>query len=80
MPWEKTKTTAKLVQLYNIKEDPGETRNLEDAHPAVVLDLVNELAGAFRDGRTTPGKRQKNEGWPYRDGATQAKFPQLSEK
>lgn len=80
LPWEKTKTTAKLVQLYNIKEDPGETRNLEDAHPAVVLDLVNELAGAFRDGRTTPGKRQKNEGWPYRDGATQAKFPQLSEK
>ena len=78
--WETTKTSAKVVQLYNMKDDPGETRNLEEAHPEVVLDLVNELAGAFWDGRTTPGSRQKNEGWPYRDGAIQAKFPQLREK
>jgi arylsulfatase A len=78
--WEKTKTTAKLVQLYNMKEDPGETKNLEEAHPEVVKELVDDLAKAFRDGRTTPGEKQSNEGWPYRDGGIQAKFPQLKQK
>ncbi|MCP4849099.1 MAG: hypothetical protein GY899_14250 [Verrucomicrobiaceae bacterium] len=78
--WETTKTSAKAVQLYNMKNDPGETRNLEEVHPEVVKELVDDLAGAFRNGRTTPGTRQENEGWPYRDGAMQAKFPQLSEK
>ena len=78
--WEKTKTTAKLVQLYNMKEDPGETKNLEEAHPEVVKELVDDLAKAFRDGRTTPGEKQSNEGWPYRDNGILAKFPQLKEK
>ncbi|MFP6886040.1 MAG: arylsulfatase, partial [Opitutales bacterium] len=78
--WEKTRTTAKLVQLYNLKDDPGETRNLEESHPKIVNELVDELVKAFRDGRTTPGEKQTNEGWPYRDGAIQAKFPQLKEK
>jgi len=75
--WETTKTTAKLVQLYNMKDDPGETKNLEESHPKVVKELVDDLAKAFRDGRTTPGEKQTNEGWPYRDGGIQAKFPQL---
>ena len=79
MPWEKTKTSAKVVQLYNMNDDPGETKNLELEHPAVVKELVDDLAKAFRDGRTTPGEKQSNEGWPYRDGATQAKFPQLKD-
>jgi hypothetical protein len=78
--WETTRTTAKLVQLYNLKDDPGETMNLEDANPEIVVELVDELASAFRNGRTTPGEKQTNEGWPYRDGATLAKFPQLKEK
>ncbi|MBT6957123.1 MAG: arylsulfatase [Opitutae bacterium] len=78
--WEKTRTTAKLVQLYNLKDDPGETMNLEEVHPDVVKELVDELAKAFRDGRTTPGEKQSNEGWPYRDGTILAKFPQLKEK
>ena len=78
--WETTKTTAKLVQLYNMKDDPGETKNLELEHPEVLKELVDDLAKAFRDGRTTPGEKQSNEGWPYRDGPIQAKFPQLKEK
>ena len=80
LPWKKIKTPAKLVQLYNLKNDPGETGNLEDTHPQIVTDLVNELAHALHDGRTTPGKKQKNDGWPYRDGPTLAKFPQLKGK
>ena len=69
-----------MVQLYNLKDDPGETRNLEDTHPKIVSELVDDLAKALHNGRTTPGKKQKNEGWPYRDPATQAKYPQLKGK
>ena len=69
-----------MVQLYNLKDDPSEAKNLEDTHPEIVLELVNDLAKALHDGRTTPGEKQKNEGWPYRDGATQAKYPQLKGK
>jgi arylsulfatase A len=79
LPGEKTKTTAKLVQLYNLKDDPGETKNLEESQGAVVGELVNELSGALHEGRTTPGEKQQNDGWPYRDNATKAKYPQLSE-
>jgi arylsulfatase A-like enzyme len=80
LPWKKIKTTSKLVQLYDLKDDPSESKNLEDAHPEIVGELVNELARALRNGRTTPGENQKNEGWPYRDGATKAKYPQLNDK
>ncbi|MBT3200255.1 MAG: sulfatase-like hydrolase/transferase [Phycisphaerales bacterium] len=79
LPGRNIKTTAKFVQLYNLKDDPGETKNLEDARPKIVEELVNDLAGALRNGRTTPGKKQTNEGWPYRDAATKKKFPQLKE-
>jgi len=79
LPGQNTRTTAKFVQLYNLKGDPGETRNLEETHPKIVEELVNDLAKALRDGRTTPGKKQRNEGWPYRDGPTKTKYPQLKE-
>jgi len=79
MPADTTTTTAILVQLYNLKNDPGETTNLEESHPKVIDELVNDLAKALRDGRTTPGTKQTNEGWPYRDKATKSKFPQLNE-
>ena len=78
--WKEAKTTSKLVQLYNLKDDPAETKNLEETRPEIVEELVNDLAKALHDGRTTPGKKQKNEGWPYLDGPTAAKFPQLNEK
>lgn len=80
LPGQNIKTTGKLVQLYNLKDDPRETKNLEESHPEIVGQLVNDLAKALHDGRTTPGKTQTNDGWPYRDKATQAKFPQLNEK
>ncbi|MDH3584275.1 MAG: sulfatase-like hydrolase/transferase [Phycisphaerae bacterium] len=80
LPGEKTKTSAKLVQLYNLKDDPGETANLEEARPRVVRELVDDLARALHDGRTTPGEKQTNEGWPYRDKATKKAFPQLHGK
>jgi len=80
LPWEKIETTAKIVQLYNLKDDPGETKNLEGMYPEVVDGLVQDLAKALHDGRTTPGEKQSNDGWPYQDKATKNEYPQLNEK
>ncbi len=74
------KTPAKFVQLYNLKDDPGETKNLEDANPDKVKELIADLGKAMRDGRTTPGPKQSNEGWPFLDKNLAKQFPQLSEK
>jgi len=74
------KTPSKVVQLYNLRTDLGETRNLEDSHPEKVDELVNDLATALADGRTTPGARQSNDGWPYRHKPTIKKYPQLKER
>lgn len=72
-------TPAKVVQLYNLADDPGETRNLEDSHPNKIKELIDDLAKAFREGRTTPGTNQSNEGWPIRQKEIIAAFPQLAE-
>ncbi len=79
LPWKEIETTSEVVQLYNLKDDPGETKNLEDTRPEVVSELVKELARALHDGRTTLGEKQKNDGWPYRDHVTKAQYPQLKE-
>jgi arylsulfatase A-like enzyme len=69
-----------LLQLYDLTSDPKETRNLHEEHPEKVRELVDDLAHAFRQGRTTPGPRQANEGWPNTIGAELlSRFPQLAE-
>ena len=73
-------TPAKVVQLYNLESDPGETKNLEDSEPEKIEELVNDLAKAFADGRTTPGAPQSNEGWPLRQKEIMKVFPQLAEQ
>ncbi|MGI9473643.1 MAG: sulfatase family protein [Rubripirellula sp.] len=75
----KIDTPSKLVQLYDLSSDPGETENLEDANPEKVDELVNDLADALAKGRTTPGTPQPNDGWPYRHKPTLKAFPQLQE-
>jgi hypothetical protein len=54
-------------------------QNLEETHPKIVDDLVNDLAKALHHGRTTPGETQTNDGWPYRDQVTMKQYPQLKE-
>lgn len=49
------------VQLYNLAEDPGETNNLQAAHPEVVSRLTTLLKQYLADGRSTPGKKQAND-------------------
>ena len=53
-----------MLQLYNLEEDPRETKNLQDKYPEKVASLVDALARAIGEGRTTPGPPQANEGWP----------------
>lgn len=72
-------TPVKVVQLYHLGDDPGETKNLEGSRPEKIEELVDDLAKALANGRTTPGAAQANEGWPYRHKATVAHYPQLGE-
>jgi arylsulfatase A-like enzyme len=77
-PTAGVETTAKLVQLYNLKTDPCETENLELQYPERIDTMVDTLAKAIHDGRTTPGKKQKNEGIPKSySKEIKAKYPQL---
>lgn len=69
---------APPLQLYNLREDPRETRNLGDRYPGRVRELVDLLAVALEQGRTTPGSSQSNDGWPNTIAAELLdRFPQL---
>ncbi|MCP5533726.1 MAG: arylsulfatase [Akkermansiaceae bacterium] len=50
------------VQLFDLTEDPGETNNIQDKHPAKVKELVEELAHIINNGRSTPGPKLENHG------------------
>jgi len=49
------------VQLYNLVEDPGETKNLQAEHPEIVRQLHELLKKYVVEGRSTPGAPQKND-------------------
>ena len=50
------------VQLFDLAKDPAESKNLAESEPERVKELATLLAKAIRDGRTTPGERQSNDG------------------
>jgi arylsulfatase A len=50
-----------LVQLYDMKDDPGETRNLHAERPDKVKELLALLKRYVADGRSTPGVPQQND-------------------
>lgn len=52
------------VQLYNLKDDPAESNNLAEKEAGRVRELAAILAGAIKQGRTTPGPGQSNDGEP----------------
>jgi arylsulfatase A-like enzyme len=62
----KKKTAAKLgrkgFQLYNLASDPDETVNVQAEHPDIVNDLKALLTRYVKEGRSTPGAIQKNDG------------------
>lgn len=51
-----------LIQLYNLKSDPGEKKNLYKSQPKVVAQLYALLKKYVEDGRSTPGAKQANDG------------------
>jgi arylsulfatase A len=46
-------------QLYNLQDDPGETRNLYDQHPEIVQELKELLDRSRREGRSAPRRERE---------------------
>ena len=61
-PQEAREEGLPMMQLYDLEADPGEQVNLLDQHPEVVSDLTALMEKYIRDGRSTPGAPQQNEG------------------
>ena len=62
--WSEPKAPVKdgpMYQLYNLKDDPNETKNLFYAYPNRVNDLENTLIRIITHGRSTNGKIQQNQ-------------------
>ncbi|MEY4381424.1 MAG: hypothetical protein RJA92_804 [Bacteroidota bacterium] len=49
------------IQLYDLKKDPAEKNNIADQNPQIVAQLTAVLEKQVAEGRSTPGKRQKND-------------------
>ena len=64
---EKDMSGLPRFQLYDLAKDPGETTNLESRYPERVKSMKALLEKYVREGRSTPGRSQKNDGpqtWP----------------
>lgn len=51
-----------MLQLYDLRIDPGEKTNLQASNPEVVTALRQEVEQIIMDGRSTPGIKQINDG------------------
>lgn len=49
------------MQLYDMEADPKETKNLVDEYSQIVNQLKNLMIKYIEQGRSTPGKPQKND-------------------
>lgn len=49
------------IQLYNMKTDVTETKNVQAEHPEIVHELKELLIKYIDEGRSTPGKPQLND-------------------
>ena len=47
------------VQLYNLEQDPGETKNLQSDHPEIVRKLMKRIERYVERGRSTPAPPRK---------------------
>jgi len=57
--------TLPSVQLYDMKNDISETKNVQDKHPEIVKELTQLLTKYIKEGRSTNGINQTNEGPSY---------------
>ena len=61
-PGSKQSPVCRGLQLYNLADDLGEQHNLQDREPERVRELTALLERLVAEGRSTPGKRQPNNG------------------
>ena len=54
--------TLPPIQLYNIKNDHEETKNVYSENPEIVRELRDMMIRYINEGRSTPGAAQKNDG------------------
>lgn len=54
--------TLPSIQLYNMKDDPAEIKNVYAEHPDVVDELKTMITKYVKEGRSTPGIPRKNDG------------------
>ncbi|SVC09582.1 uncharacterized protein METZ01_LOCUS262436, partial [marine metagenome] len=59
--WGKGGDQSQLVQLYDLSEDVGESRNLAAKNPKQVGMMKALLEKLIIQGRSTPGPKQKND-------------------
>jgi len=64
--WSRPRGAADLkglpaIQLYDMAKDVGERTNVYKEHPEIVAQLTKLLEKYVADGRTTPGKPEKND-------------------
>jgi len=59
--WGKGGDESQSVQLYNLADDIGETKNLAAAQPERVEKMKALLEKLITEGRSTPGAAQKND-------------------
>jgi arylsulfatase A-like enzyme len=50
------------VQLYDVEQDVAERANLQQDHPEEVARLTALLTRYVKEGRSTPGPAQRNDG------------------
>ena len=54
--------TLPPLQLYHLEKDPGETQNQVKDHPELVQHLTDLMDTYVKQGRSTPGAPQSNDG------------------
>ncbi|HUQ68382.1 MAG TPA: arylsulfatase, partial [Planctomycetaceae bacterium] len=59
-PGQQDTSSLPLVQLFNLKDDIAEMKNLETDRPEVVKRLTQLLESFVTQGRSTPGSPQRN--------------------
>jgi arylsulfatase A-like enzyme len=59
--WGKGGDQSQPVQLYDLSNDLGETKNLAAAQPEKLAEMQALLERLIVQGRSTPGARQKND-------------------
>ena len=59
--WGKGGDQSQPVQLYNLADDLGETKNLAAVMPEKVAEMKALLEKLIIDGRSTPGAAQQND-------------------